>query len=231
MSLKRLTIGLFIAAAITSCGGKKTINDIKVEEIKNACDFLEASEIYWTDYQAFLDKKLEEYSGKTLSDKEKMDLEDQIQKYDRLKTDLKEVAKSKDFIAADFAECKEGTARVKAVDEAVERCERREEKLAALFSTPSSVATAYLKALKNNEVEKAKELGTKDTQDMLDALNSMKMLPTIEQVNDVKCTEEGNKAKCTYCCSKDGDNEISLIKEGDKWLVNEKKEGSTEENK
>ena len=91
------------------------------------------------------------------------------------------------------------------------------------------VATEYLTALKDKNVSKAKELGTKDTQDMLEALNSMNMLPVIEEVKDVKCTEEGDKATCTYCCSKDGNNKISLVKEGDKWLVNEKKEtGSTE---
>gem|GEM_PF-1219926 len=91
------------------------------------------------------------------------------------------------------------------------------------------VATDYLTALKDKNVTKAKELGTKDTQDMLDALNSMQMLPVIDEVKDVKCTEEGNTAKCTYCCAKDGDNEISLVKEGDKWLVNEKKEGGSTE--
>lgn len=96
-------------------------------------------------------------------------------------------------------------------------------------SGPDKVATDYLTALKDKNVTKAKELGTKDTQDMLETLNSMNMLPVIEEVKDVKCTENGNEATCTYCCSKDGDTEIKLVKEGDKWLVNEKKEGGNAE--
>lgn len=91
------------------------------------------------------------------------------------------------------------------------------------------VATDYLTALKDKNYTKAKELGTKDTQDMLDALTSMNMAPVIEEVKDVKCTEEGDKATCTYCCAKDGKNTLSLVKEGDKWLVNEKKEGGSTE--
>jgi hypothetical protein len=87
------------------------------------------------------------------------------------------------------------------------------------------IATDYLNALKDKNYTKAKELGTKNTQDMLDALTSMNMAPVIEEVKDVKCTEEGNKATCTYCCAKDGKNTLNLIKEGDKWLVDEKKEG------
>lgn len=91
------------------------------------------------------------------------------------------------------------------------------------------VATDYLTALKENNVAKAKELGTTDTQQMLDQMSQLNMLPTIEEVKDVKCTEEGETAKCTYCCTKGGNDELTLKKEGDKWLVDEKKEtGGTE---
>jgi hypothetical protein len=88
-------------------------------------------------------------------------------------------------------------------------------------------ATEYLNALKDKNYTKAKELGTKNTQDMLDALTSMNMAPQIDEVKDVKCTEteEGKKASCTYCCAKDGKNTLNLVKEGEKWLVDEKKEG------
>lgn len=89
---------------------------------------------------------------------------------------------------------------------------------------PDKVASAYLNALKEKNYEKAKELGTKDTKDMLDALVKSQMAPEVTEVKDIKCTEEGNTATCTYCCSKDGKNSLKLIKEGDKWLVNEKKE-------
>ena len=90
------------------------------------------------------------------------------------------------------------------------------------------VATDYLTALKDKNVTKAKELGTKDTQDMLEAMSSINMLPVIDEVKDVKCTEEGNTATCTYCCSKDGKNSIKLVKDGEKWLVDEKKEGASD---
>lgn len=86
-------------------------------------------------------------------------------------------------------------------------------------------ATEYLNALKDKNYTKAKELGTKNTQDMLDALTSMNMAPVINEVKDVKCTEEGDKASCTYCCAQDGKNTLNLVKEGEKWLVDEKKEG------
>lgn len=87
------------------------------------------------------------------------------------------------------------------------------------------VATSYLTALKANDVAKAKEFANKEAQELLEMLKSVNMVPVIEDVKDVKCTENGNEATCTYCCTKDGNGQLKLVKEGDKWLVKEFKEG------
>lgn len=88
---------------------------------------------------------------------------------------------------------------------------------------PEAIVKDYLTALKDKNYAKAKELGTKNTQDMLDALTQMNMAPEVSDVKDIKCTVEGNAATCTFCCMKEK-TEIKLVKEGEKWLIDDKKE-------
>jgi hypothetical protein len=88
---------------------------------------------------------------------------------------------------------------------------------------PDSVVKDYLTALKDKNVAKAKELGTKETQEMLESMSKMNMLPEVTEVKDIKCTEKENEATCTFCCMKDK-TELKLVKEGEKWLVKDQKE-------
>lgn len=96
---------------------------------------------------------------------------------------------------------------------------------------PGATETAekYLNALMKKDYAKAKEIGTKNTQDMLDALVSMNMAPVISKVENLKCDEYENEAVCTYCCASEGKSSIKLIKEAGVWLVDEKKEGNSSE--
>jgi predicted small lipoprotein YifL len=90
---------------------------------------------------------------------------------------------------------------------------------------PQPVAEKFLNHLNKKEYAEAKKLGTKATQDMIAFLESF---PSDEPVKEVKiegmkCTEEADKATCTY--TEDGkEATINLLKEGDNWKVDMPKE-------
>lgn len=89
---------------------------------------------------------------------------------------------------------------------------------------PESVATDYLNALKNKEWDKAKALGNEDTKAKIDGIKSFGGDAGITEIKDVKCEVNGNDAECSFCCMKDGASKVKLVKDGDKWIVNDKKE-------
>lgn len=90
---------------------------------------------------------------------------------------------------------------------------------------PEKVATDYLNALKNKEWDKAKELGNEDTKAKIDGIKSFGGDVGIIEVKDVKCEVKDNEAECSFCCMKDGESStLKLVKEGNKWIVNDKKE-------
>lgn len=95
---------------------------------------------------------------------------------------------------------------------------------------PEPTAEQYLKLLADGEFDKAGELGTKDTKDMLNMLKTFSMGQKPEkknEVKDVKCTVEAgdSTAVCTYCCNDKGENgSLKMLKVEGKWMVNEKKE-------
>lgn len=91
---------------------------------------------------------------------------------------------------------------------------------------PEKVATEYLNALKDKNWDKAKELGNEDTKAKVDGIKGFGGDAGITEVKDVKCTVTDNNAECTFCCMKEGDGKLKLVKEGDKWIVNDKKESS-----
>jgi hypothetical protein len=93
---------------------------------------------------------------------------------------------------------------------------------------PEGVAKDYLTALKEKNYDKAKTLGTEDTQQMLDALIQFGAAPVVEEVKDIKCEVTGEEAVCTFCCMKEGKNELKMMKKEGKWFVNEKKENPME---
>ncbi len=90
---------------------------------------------------------------------------------------------------------------------------------------PQPVAEKFLGHLNKKEYAEAKKLGTKATQDMIAFLESF---PSEEQPKEVKiegmkCTEEADKATCTYM--EDGkEATINLVKEGEEWKVDMPKE-------
>jgi len=91
---------------------------------------------------------------------------------------------------------------------------------------PEKVASEYLNALKNKEWDKAKALGNEDTKAKVDGIKGFGGDAGITEVKDVKCTVTDNTATCTFCCMKEGDGKVNMVKEGDKWIVNDKKEGA-----
>ncbi|MCS6981198.1 MAG: hypothetical protein N2110_05275 [Flavobacteriales bacterium] len=95
---------------------------------------------------------------------------------------------------------------------------------------PEAAVKNYLTALKDKKVDEAKKYSTESTQNMLDALNQLKMLPEITEIKDIKCDVKDTAATCTFCCMKEGKNELKLVKRGEKWLVDEKKESAPDMN-
>lgn len=93
---------------------------------------------------------------------------------------------------------------------------------------PEKVATDYLNALKNKEWDKAKALGNEDTKAKVDGIKSFGGDAGITEVKDVKCDVKETEAVCTFCCMKEGANQIKLVKDGEKWIVNDKKEMGTD---
>ncbi len=95
---------------------------------------------------------------------------------------------------------------------------------------PEATAEQYLKHLAEGEFDKAGELGTKDTKDLLNMLKTFSGGQKPEkknEVKDVKCTVEAgdSTAVCSYCCNDKGENgTLKMLKVDGKWMVNEKKE-------
>jgi len=97
--------------------------------------------------------------------------------------------------------------------------------LSCQSSGPEASVKGYLTALKDKKLDEAKKYGTETTQNMLETLNQLKMLPEVTEIKDIKCNVQDTTADCTFCCMKEGKNELKLVKRGDKWLVHQKKEG------
>ncbi len=91
---------------------------------------------------------------------------------------------------------------------------------------PEAVAEKFLKHLNKQEWEECKKLGTEDTKKMISFFETM---PAEEneakdvEIKDMKCTEDGDKATCTYKID-DEDGELVLLKEGGDWKVHMPKE-------
>jgi hypothetical protein len=95
---------------------------------------------------------------------------------------------------------------------------------------PEKTAEKYLQFLAAGELDKAAELGTEDTKQLLGLLKSFmgdEKPENPNEVKDVKCevSEDGETATCTYCCTEEGESDkIDMKKVGGKWLVDMKKE-------
>jgi len=106
------------------------------------------------------------------------------------------------------------------------------------FSKPESVAVAFSKAMGNLDFAGAGKFCTAETAKLLETMGAMtaampedKKKEAKEQAKNIKsakCTVEGEKAKCTVCCDKDGKDSgegVELKKDGGKWLVHIDKTG------
>lgn len=98
---------------------------------------------------------------------------------------------------------------------------------------PSAVAETFLNHLNNKEYSDAKALGTEATGATIDMIEGMGSMGDLVSETDVEvpvvvmgeCEIDGDNAVCHY--TQDGKEEqIELVKQDGKWLVNLKKEGS-----
>ncbi len=96
-------------------------------------------------------------------------------------------------------------------------------------NSPKDVATTWLNGFYHMDYEAAKKVSTEDTKNLLSQLQQLSgMVPDSSKkelkkitvnVKDVK--EEGDKATATYTTSDNAakDQQLKLVKQGDKWLV------------
>ena len=95
-------------------------------------------------------------------------------------------------------------------------------------NSPEKVAEKFLNHLNKKEYADAKKLATKESESWIDMMSSLSTGDTKDQkpagkIEDLKCKTEADKSTCTY--KQDGkDESLNLIKQGDKWLVDMKKE-------
>ena len=100
------------------------------------------------------------------------------------------------------------------------------------FSKPESVAVAFSKAAAAGDFATAKKFADEATvklpgmvEGMAGAMPEDKKKEGKENaktMKSAKCTVEGDKAKCTICCDKDGKDSpepVTLAKKDGKWLV------------
>jgi len=91
---------------------------------------------------------------------------------------------------------------------------------------PETVAENFLKHLNQKEYAEAKKLGTEATQQMITFLESFPAEDVaVEEltIENMKCTEEGDNATCTYTENGQEAN-VNLTKVDGKWLVDMPKE-------
>ncbi len=103
--------------------------------------------------------------------------------------------------------------------------------------TPEQVSEKFLNLLEEQKFEEAKKYGTEQTQQVLDmyaSLNQMgeEMMEDEETeagvIEDIECVVEGDKAMCSYTVDGEFD-QIPLVKQDDKWLVDLQKESPFDE--
>jgi|GEM_PF-6834154 len=94
--------------------------------------------------------------------------------------------------------------------------------------SPEYVAEAYLKALRDKNWDEAKSLGNEDTKAKIDGIKGFGGDAGILSVRNVDCIVSGNTADCSFCCMKEGNGTLKLVKEYGKWIVNDKKEGQND---
>lgn len=94
---------------------------------------------------------------------------------------------------------------------------------------PEEVAANFLNAMNKQEFDTARLYCTDSTLQLIDFLKGISEMAKQEgssfadapPVSDVKCTVNGDKAVCTFCCDGEGKNaEIDLVKVKGIWKAN-----------
>jgi len=93
--------------------------------------------------------------------------------------------------------------------------------------TPDKVAEKFLNHINKKEFAEAKKLATPESSASIDMLERFSQMggdqPKETKIEDMKCTEDGDKAVCEY--KEDGEEKkLDLVKKDGKWLVEMKKE-------
>ena len=101
-------------------------------------------------------------------------------------------------------------------------------------NTPEAVAEKFLGHLNKKEYAEAKKLGTENTKQMLDMMESFSGMDKDKKaevkdvkIENLKCETTDDKAKCTYTAEAKEET-INLVKQDGNWLVDMKKEGNGE---
>jgi hypothetical protein len=99
-------------------------------------------------------------------------------------------------------------------------------------NTPEAVAEKFLGHLNKKEYAEAKKMGTENTKQMLDMMESFSGAAgakTTEakdvKIENLKCDTQAEKSKCTYT-AEGKEQTIDLVKQDGNWLVDMKKEGT-----
>jgi hypothetical protein len=104
-------------------------------------------------------------------------------------------------------------------------------------NTPASVSELFFGYLKNQEYDKAKELGTDHTKKLINAVQYLSELGAgVNILRDNKkelsgCEITGDEAVCTYKTFSGPDQKVYLVKVKGKWLVDLRKDADGEKNK
>jgi len=98
-------------------------------------------------------------------------------------------------------------------------------------ATPEEAAKGFVTALKEQDFERARQFGTKESQkSVLDFETNLKMVNEEEkkellagfniEISKVDCSEEQGVTSCNLCCSPEGgEATLELVKRNDKWFV------------
>jgi hypothetical protein len=99
---------------------------------------------------------------------------------------------------------------------------------------PETAAESFINAMNKQDFETARKFCTEETFKLIDFLTSLADMAKqegaafadAEPVSNVKCTVDGDKAKCSFCCDGDGkETEVDLVKVNNEWKVNIEFEG------
>ncbi len=90
-------------------------------------------------------------------------------------------------------------------------------------ANPEDAVSVFFTHLNAREFEKAKEIGTNNTREYIDMIESYVMLggnATPIPFQNVTCDVKGETAVCVYCCNHQKEREtVSLVMDKGKWQV------------